>query len=221
MVITISSGKRRCTGAAILCWCLAFSPVAFAWQQEYIADDTRGNTPDRYTWDSDHQPDYNAVLAERISSAGDALYVGGGMTAAGQDAHTGWRFALPDGFSTGPDINWQSQKSVGYVDDSIDAGSDGVDSLSSVGWRVDYSLGAVKPWARVSFNHLDGDGLWWAPAGMFITAPGRQQNRWRDLSFGADMPLTSHMAAWAALSQAEGMNSGEAFMYSLGVSAKF
>ena len=35
---------------------------ANAWQQEYIAIDTKSNTSERYTWDSDHQPRYNDIL---------------------------------------------------------------------------------------------------------------------------------------------------------------
>ena len=42
---------------------------ANAWQQEYIAIDTKSNTPERYTWDSDHPPRYNDILEERIRSA--------------------------------------------------------------------------------------------------------------------------------------------------------
>ncbi|MDI5303678.1 hypothetical protein MJN76_28175, partial [Salmonella enterica subsp. enterica serovar Anatum] len=39
-----------------------------AWQQEYIAEAAPGHTTERYTWDSDHQPNYNDILAERIQS---------------------------------------------------------------------------------------------------------------------------------------------------------
>ncbi|MCD1483845.1 autotransporter outer membrane beta-barrel domain-containing protein, partial [Klebsiella pneumoniae] len=41
---------------------------ANAWQQEYIAIDTKSNTSERYTWDSDHQPRYEDILAERMKS---------------------------------------------------------------------------------------------------------------------------------------------------------
>lgn len=34
---------------------------ANAWQQEYIAIDTKSNTAERYTWDSDHQPRYEDI----------------------------------------------------------------------------------------------------------------------------------------------------------------
>lgn len=38
-------------------------------QQEYIAIDTKSNTSERYTWDSDHQPRYEDILAERMKSS--------------------------------------------------------------------------------------------------------------------------------------------------------
>ena len=41
---------------------------ANAWQQEYIAIDTKSNTAERYTWDSDHQPRYEDILAEAITA---------------------------------------------------------------------------------------------------------------------------------------------------------
>ena len=44
---------------------------ANAWQQEYIAIDTKSNTAERYTWDSDHQPRYEDILAERINASDD------------------------------------------------------------------------------------------------------------------------------------------------------
>ena len=40
-----------------------FLNTAYAWQQEYIVDTQPGLSTERYTWDSDHQPDYNDILS--------------------------------------------------------------------------------------------------------------------------------------------------------------
>lgn len=47
---------------------LVFINTTYARQQEYIAEAAPGHTTERYTWDSDHQPNYNDILAERIQS---------------------------------------------------------------------------------------------------------------------------------------------------------
>ena len=48
-----------------------------------------------------------------------------------------------------------------------------------------------------------------------------QDGAWRDVTFGADMALSSHLAAWAALSQAENTTTGANYLYVMGVSANF
>ncbi|QLU27308.1 hypothetical protein HV192_01080 [Klebsiella oxytoca] len=58
------------------------------------------------------------------------------------------------------------------------------------------------------------------------TADAGGQNRaqdgaWRDVTFGADMSLNSHLAAWAALSQADNLPTGANYLYLMGVSANF
>ncbi len=68
------NGLWRCAApASVFVWMLV-SPHANAWQQEYIVTDSQSNTAERYTWDSDHQPRYNDILAERI----DAMQTGSG-----------------------------------------------------------------------------------------------------------------------------------------------
>ena len=42
-----------------------------------------------------------------------------------------------------------------------------------------------------------------------------------DVTLGADMRLGSHVAAWATLSQADNLSSGENTLYLMGVSANF
>ena len=53
-------------------------------------------------------------------------------------------------------------------------------------------------------------GLFWGRSELLPTAAG-----------GADMPLGSHVAAWATLSQADNVPSGENTLYLMGVSANF
>lgn len=66
---------KKCNGlrgglipACITIWVSCVS-CANAWQQEYIANDTKSNTSERYTWDSDHQPRYEDILAERMRAS--------------------------------------------------------------------------------------------------------------------------------------------------------
>ena len=66
---------KKCNGlrgflipASVSVWVSCVSG-ANAWQQEYIAIDTKSNTSERYTWDSDHQPRYEDILAERMKSS--------------------------------------------------------------------------------------------------------------------------------------------------------
>lgn len=66
---------KRCNGfrgglypVSVFVW-MSLVTSSFAWQQEYIVTDPQSNTPERYTWDSDHQPRYDDILAERISAA--------------------------------------------------------------------------------------------------------------------------------------------------------
>ncbi|STW66738.1 lipase [Klebsiella michiganensis] len=48
-----------------------------------------------------------------------------------------------------------------------------------------------------------------------------QDGAWRDVTLGADMSLNSHLAAWAALSQADNLPTGANYLYLMGVSANF
>ncbi|HBX0286953.1 TPA: autotransporter outer membrane beta-barrel domain-containing protein, partial [Klebsiella pneumoniae] len=71
---------------------------ANAWQQEYIAIDTKSNTSERYTWDSDHQPRYEDILAERMKSSetpgGLALNQGLAPPDSGRGLSIGWNYPL-------------------------------------------------------------------------------------------------------------------------------
>ena len=87
--------------------------------------------------------------------------------------------------------------------------------VNTLGWRMDYqSLWGVHPWAQVRYNQsLASDA--WSP-----TTRAREGG-WSDVTLGADMPLGSHVAAWATLSQADNVPSGENTLYLMGVSANF
>lgn len=91
-------------------------------------------------------------------------------------------------------------------------------SVGSLGWRLDSRIGAFRPWAQVSYNQQHGDPLW----NMQPLLPTSQYGSWMDVSFGADMPINKHVAAWASFSQAEGrLSENDAQMYNLGLSATF
>lgn len=72
MIIKKCSGRQVWCCLASVIVCAIFTNTAYAWQQEYIADAVSGHTTERYTWDSDHQPSYNDILAERIRSSQNA-----------------------------------------------------------------------------------------------------------------------------------------------------
>jgi uncharacterized protein YhjY with autotransporter beta-barrel domain len=79
---------------------------ANAWQQEYIAIDTKSNTSERYTWDSDHQPRYEDILAERMKSSetpgGLALNQGLAPPDSSRGMSVGWNYLLANGMTSGP-----------------------------------------------------------------------------------------------------------------------
>lgn len=105
MMIKKISGRHAASGLVGVSACLLFCNTAFAWQQEYIVSDAKSNTTERYTWDADHQPRYEDILAERINrtqnAAGFAL-----NDPSGSDAETvlsvGWNFPVAEHFTTGP-----------------------------------------------------------------------------------------------------------------------
>ena len=66
------SGRHAASGLVGVSACLLLCNTAFAWQQEYSVSDAQNNTTERYTWDADHQPRYDDILAERIQSSQNA-----------------------------------------------------------------------------------------------------------------------------------------------------
>ncbi|WP_370974344.1 autotransporter domain-containing protein [Enterobacter wuhouensis] len=232
MMIKIISGRHAVSGLVGISACLFFCNTAFAWQQEYIVSDAQSNTAERYTWDADHQPRYEDILAERIQSSqntpGFALSLPTGSAAEGA-LSVGWNFPLYGQISTGPVMAWRYDGSaptmINEFGDSVT--TQGLTdplwhaSVSTLGWRVDTKYGELRPWAQISFNQQLGENQWKSQYGMPQTPAPVQNGSWMDVTVGTDIPFNTHMAAYASLAQGENTMTGEEFMYTLGVSANF
>ena len=232
MMIKKISGRHAVSGLVGISACLLFCHTASAWQQEYIVSDAQSNTAERYTWDADHQPRYEDILAERIKTSqtgpGLALNSPSGPTAEGSMS-VGWNFPLAGNITTGPVMAWRydgtAPMMINEFGDSVT--TQGLTdplwhaSVSSLGWRVDTQYGDLRPWAQVSFNQQVGENQWKSQFGMSQTPAIAQNSSWMDVTVGTDMPFTTHMAAYASLAQGENTTTGEEFMYTLGVSANF
>lgn len=231
------SGRRITFTKALISWCLFYSSHILAWQQEYNAEESKGNPQYRYTWDSDRAPGYNEILAERIylsmvpqSLEGINYFVGNDSASRDNSRLSlGWTFPVMGSVTTGPtaEYSWDSSSKGIYNEygDNVVVSrfNDGLwhASISTVGWRLDSSTEYVRPWAQVSYNHQYGDNIWKAQAGSRTFAARAQDNSWMDVTVGADMPIGKNVAAFASMSQAEGVSTGEAYMYNLGVNARF
>jgi outer membrane autotransporter protein len=234
---SLRSGRRVTLFTVLASCCLLHAASAFAWQQEYVAEESTGDAQDRYTWDSERAPSYNDILAERIYST-QVLQSQSGLTvAAGNDAASadntrlgiGWNIPVLGNITTGPtaEYSWDGSSTGLYNEygDSVVASRFNDQlwhaSVSTVGWRLDSSLGYFRPWAQVSYSHQYGDNIWKAQSGSRPNAASVQDTSWMDVTVGADMPIGKNVAAFASMSQAEGASSGEAYLYNLGVSARF
>jgi uncharacterized protein YhjY with autotransporter beta-barrel domain len=233
MMIKKRSGRRGIMLLAAMSVCLLWMDKAKAWQQEYIVDDQQSNTTERYTWDNDHQPDYNDILAERISSAQNVPGLAVNLPDstpldAISSMSLGWNIALRENVTTGPVAAWHYDGSSYSVynefgDSVVNQGLDPLwhASVSSLGWRVDSRFGDLRPWAQISYNQQFGDNLWKSQSGLNRMSAFDQEGNWLDVTVGADMLLNQHLAAYAALSQAENTNVGANYLYTMGVSARF
>ncbi len=214
--------------------CLLFSQTAMAWQQEYIVTDPSSTATERYTWDSTRQPRYNDILEERIRSAQNSP----GLAMNLPDdtpldpistMSIGWNIPLVSHITTGPVAAWHydgsttsmynefgdSATTTQYSDPLWHA------SVSSLGWRVDSRIGDLRPWAQISFNQQFGENVWKSQSGLNRLTAANQYGNWMDVTLGADMLLSSHIAAYASLSQSENVTLGQHYLYSMGVSARF
>ena len=133
---------------------------ANAWQQEYIAIDTKSNTSERYTWDSDHQPRYEDILAERMKSSetpgGLALNQGLAPPDSSRGMSVGWNYLLANGMTSGPVASLRSDYTAPATKSVGETGY-----VNTLGWRMDYqSLWGVHPWAQVSYNQSLASDAW-------------------------------------------------------------
>lgn len=228
------SGRYGVTGVLSLLACLLFDNTANAWQQEYIVSDPQSNTTERYTWDADHQPRYDDILEERIRSSQNVSGLAFNLpddspVDATSAMSISWNFPIARSVTTGPVVAWRYDGSTPtmYNDfgDSIKTPSlnDSLwhASVSTFGWRVDTRYGDLRPWAQISYNQQFGDNEWKSQSGLSRMPATTQYGNWVDVTVGADMLLNNHMAAYAALSQAENTTTGENYLYTMGVSAKF
>lgn len=213
---------------------LLFCPSAHAWQQEYIGSDRQNVPSERYTWDSERQPRYDDILAERIRSTQNSPGLAFNLSSDTpldpvSSMSIGWNVPLTNRVTTGPVAAWHYDGSTNSMYNEFGDSATTMQysdplwhaSISSFGWRVDSRIGGVRPWAQISYNQQFGENIWKAQSGLNRLTSARQYGNWLDVTLGADMLLNSHLAAYASLSQAENDTFGENYLYSMGVSARF
>lgn len=209
-----------------------FIKTAYARQQEYIVDTQPGHSTERYTWDSDHQPDYNDILSQRIQSSQRALGLEVNLAEetpvdVTSSMSMGWNFPLYEQVTTGPvaAFHYDGTTTSMYNEfgDSTTTLADPLwhASVSTLGWRVDSRLGDLRPWAQISYNQQFGENIWKAQSGLSRMTATNQNGNWLDVTVGADMLLNQNIAAYAALSQAENTTNNSDYLYTMGVSARF
>ncbi|MCI1900210.1 MAG: autotransporter domain-containing protein [Enterobacter sp.] len=234
MMIKKISGRHAATCMVRASICLFFCNTAYAWQQEYIVSDGQSNTTERYTWDADHQPRYEDILAERILSSqnvsGVAFTLPENYPAESTSTMSvGLAIPVTRNVTTGPVAAWHYDGSSPTLYNEFgDKGNSSTltdplwhASVSTLGWRVDTHVGDLRPWAQISYNQQFGDNQWKSQSGMNRLPAAMQYDNWMDVTVGADVLLYPHMAAYASLSQADSTMMGEDYLYTLGVSARF
>ncbi|XXN63345.1 autotransporter [Enterobacter ludwigii] len=191
-------------------------------------------------------PDYNAILAEKISnnhlmltenpeanlfdaalnSPSDfAMEMHSETASVGATPFVnrysaGWSIPMSKAVSTGPVAQFAVDDSTLSCPKCERVDSNNAEHIASLGWRVDSSLGVIMPWAQVSYSHLVNEELP-SPTRERANDMNGRENNWVDVNVGANLPLGQHMAAFASFGQTGAVSSGEQFIYSLGVSASF
>ncbi|HAU5797317.1 TPA: autotransporter domain-containing protein [Citrobacter amalonaticus] len=233
MMIKKCSGRREIILLASVVVCSLYINTARAWQQEYIVDNTPGYTTERYTWDSDHQPRYDDILAERIRTTQTVPGLAVNLEQASPTEATsgmsmGWNFPVSGDITTGPvaALHYDGTTPAIYNEFGDSVVSQSPDplwhaSVSTLGWRVNSQFGDLRPWAQISYNQQFGENIWKAQSGLSRMTATTQDNNWLDVTVGADMLLNQHMAAYAALSQAKNTTNSTNYLYTMGVSARF
>lgn len=156
MIIKKSGGRWQLSLLASVVISAFFLNTAYAWQQEYIVDTQPGLSTERYTWDSDHQPDYNDILSQRIQSSQRALGLEVNLAEetpvdVTSSMSMGWNFPLYEQVTTGPvaALHYDGTTTSMYNEfgDSTTTLTDPLwhASVSTLGWRVDSRLGDLLP----------------------------------------------------------------------------
>ncbi|MEL5952910.1 autotransporter domain-containing protein, partial [Klebsiella pneumoniae] len=122
----------------------------------------------------------------------------------------GWNFPVSGDVTTGPvaALHYDGTTSSIYNEFGDSVTSQSPDplwhaSVSTLGWRVNSQFGDLRPWAQISYNQQFGENVWKAQSGLSRMTATTQDSNWLDVTVCADMLLNQHMAAYAALSQAE------------------
>lgn len=182
--------------------------------------------------DSDHQPDYNDILSQRIQSSQRALGLEVNLAEetpvdVTSSMSMGWNFPLYEQVTTGPvaALHYDGTTTSMYNEfgDSTTTLTDPLwhASVSTLGWRVDSRLGDLRPRAQISYNQQFGENIWKAQSGLSRMTATNQNGNWLDVTVGADMLLNQNIAAYAALTQAENTTNNSDYLYTMGVSARF
>lgn len=200
-------------------------------------------------FDQDDQisaPDYNSILAEKISNNhlmltenADANLFDAALNSPNDSAllvhsetasvgatpfvnrySAGWSMPMSEAISTGPVAQFAVDDSTLSCPKCERIDSNNAEHIASLGWRVDSSLGWISPWVQVSYSHLVNEELP-SPTRERAEDMNGRENNWVDVSVGANLPLGQNMAAFASFAQTDAVSSGEQFIYSLGVSASF
>ncbi|MGK3143930.1 autotransporter [Pantoea sp. C2G6] len=192
---------------------------------------------------SDYLPDYNTILAEKISRSSlifsddnRALFEAAlnspaaspvslysetgsvGSTPLGKRYRAGVEMPLSSSLSTGPMAQYAVDPQLMSCLQCDYSDQQSREQSASVGWRIDSRQGWISPWAQLSYHYSLTD----APPNERQTANSSpDQTNGIDLSVGAQVPLNNNLAAFASFSQSEALNNQEQLLYSFGFSASF
>ena len=200
----------------------------FAWSSETLSSTDDGART---------RPDYNTILAEKISrnhlivgNDADMNFLDAALNPAqgpftlrvepvptGKRYSAGWDMPLGASLTTGP----VAQYATAVAPLSCPQCDFSRDAVATLGWRVDSRLGWIAPYAQLSYSYQPGEGFpGEARDRLPDDAAPREESR-VDVSVGANIPINHQVAAFAAFSQSSALNNGDQLIYSLGVSASF
>lgn len=158
----------------------------------------------------------------------DGKNIGGRVTA-------GWDIPVLPVLTTGPvaQYSWDYSSVNGYAEKDNNSTSmrfgdqTSHSQIGALGWRLNAQLGIVNPYAQVTYDRQFGDNNYTATGAIkstrtrFSRTTEDQDKDWVDMTIGANVQLTDSVAAFAAVSQTTGLDSGEQTSYNAGISARF